>query len=217
MIFGYYDKTYPDLMPGDNALVQTNEINNAIASTGHYDDYAVPMDGWTWEVNPQNPNGHWVWVPPIDDKSSTGGSSGRPDDCLADYMLTSRSYYHLAYGESPLDMMDDTLVKYTSAVSGGRYRGVSATLHQSALTWKGVQAEVTAGRPMAFVVDTDANGDTDHIVAVIGYCELGGAKLYAFYSTWDNTIWWGNFDKMHNGNFYGVYAGVMFEISLTTL
>ena len=130
-------------------------------------------------------------------------------------MLTSRSVHKLAYGESPLDMVDKALVSYVNYLHPGEYNTVSATLRQSALTWKGVQTEINAGRPMAFIVDVDGDGQTDHIVACIGYCGLGGAKLYAFYSTWDNSLWWGNFAKCQGGatcNLYGVYAGVMFDI-----
>jgi hypothetical protein len=118
-------------------------------------------------------------------------------------------------------MVDDALLGYVSYksphLSDGTtdlYVGTATDLRGAALSWRIVQSEVDAGRPMAFTVDMNADGQTDHMVAVIGYAEIGGARLYAFYSTWDDTVWWANFDMMHKGNYYGVFGGVLFSISL---
>ena len=84
------------------------------------------------------------------------------------------------------------------------------------MTWQLLKEEINVShRPMVFLVDSNGDGQTDHLVAVVGYAELGGANLYAFYSTWDHSLWWANFDKMHKGNFYGFYASVMFSVGLT--
>jgi probable HAF family extracellular repeat protein len=81
-----------------------------------------------------------------------------------------------------------------------------------ALTWSIVKQEIVEDHPMVFFVDSNVDGVPDHFVTVIGYCELDNANLYAFYSTWDFGIWWASFDSNKKGNFFGVNAGVAFEI-----
>jgi hypothetical protein len=37
--------------------------------------------------------------------------------------------------------------------------------------------------------------------------------MFAFYSTWDNNVWWALFDIMKEGNFYGVFAATTFSVA----
>jgi hypothetical protein len=213
MILGYYDSMgYDMLLPGD-ASTQTPEVNQLIASERHYLDYALPMDGWIWVPDQTEQGGHWEWQDVIPDISSDGVFNY---DCLADFMHTSQSAYGVTYGVSEAAAFNEGIIDYVEWISQGQYVSQSQELRGSSLSWNELKTEINASRPMAFVVDSDADGQTDHIVTVIGYCEVGGARLYACQSTWDNTIWWANYDNMHKGNFYGVYAGVTFSIGLTS-
>jgi uncharacterized membrane protein len=208
MVLGYWDSNgYDELVKGPqgNEMFQSDEANAMIASENHVRDYVYPLDGWVEK------DGTLVWVDVKPDKSELGGATD--DDCLADFMHTSRSKDGLVYGQSFVDMVDDALVDYTEWASDGSYRGTASVLRERSLEWEEVQAEIDAARPMVFVIDWNGDGATDHLVTVLGYCEVGNARLYAFYSTWDDYVWWACFDVMDEGSFYGVYAGVMFSIS----
>jgi len=201
MVLGYWDGNgFPSLVPG-SAVDQTSEVDAMIASPEHDQDYAIYL-----EIKDTSDD-------IVTDLSQLGGA--HDDNCLADFMHSSFSSENLAYGQSKLDMIDDALVEYTNWISMGLYAGECSILHQSALTWQDIQNEVNAGRPMLCMVDSNADGSTDHLVTLIGYCELGSARLYACFSTWDQTIWWANFDNMHKGNYFGVYAGMTFQIAWT--
>ncbi len=94
MVMGYWDSHgYPDLVEGD-ASTQTAAVNAMIADDGgnpvcapgelnHYQDYACPVE--------------WSWALTLPDKSELGGEI-HPDNCLADFMLTSRSSESNNYG-----------------------------------------------------------------------------------------------------------------------
>ncbi len=210
MLLGYWDaKGFGELVKGPqgNEMYQSDEVNAMIASESHVEDYVYPLDGWV-----EQPDGSFVWVDLQPDKSELGGASD--DDCIADFMHTSRSADGLVYGLSYVDMVDDALLGYASWASQGDYVGSAEVFHQSAMTWEILVSEVDATRPMFFVVDWDGDGETDHSVAVVGYCEVGKARLYAFHSTWDDRLWWAEFDMMKPGNFYGVFAGVTMSLSL---
>jgi len=82
MLLGYWDAHgYPSLIPGSNDW-NTNQtiIKNAIASPGHISDYAL-YDG----VN------DYGWEDPYTDMSEINPGGTHVDDCLADFMGTSRS------------------------------------------------------------------------------------------------------------------------------
>jgi probable HAF family extracellular repeat protein len=204
MLVGYWDSMgFGDLVAGPqgNEMYQSSEVNAMIASQGHIDDYVYPLDGWI----------DGVWVDIQDDNSTHGGA--HPDDCVADFMHTSRSADGLVYGQSYADMVDEALMGYTDWASGGRYVGTASTFHQGSMSWADLQAQVDVSRPMVFVVDWNGDGESDHLVTVVGYCEIGKAQMFAFYSTWDNNVWWALFDIMKEGNFYGVFAATTFSVA----
>ena len=202
MLLGYWDgHGYPNLVDGD-AMDWTSEgVQSMIASPEHYTDYA--RYGGI-EDTPGNI---------VTDLSELGGA--HEDNCLADFMHSSFSSEQLPYGVSLLNMVDIGLMEYTAWKSMGRNVGNCTILHQNALKWQDLQAEINAKRPLALMIDSNADGSTDHLVTVIGYCELGAARLYACWSTWDNTLWWANFDNMHKGNYFGFFAGMTFQMAWT--
>jgi uncharacterized membrane protein len=211
MLLGYWDATgFGELVKGPqgNEMYQSDEVNTMIASQSHIDDYAWPYDGWV-EIN-----GEMVWVPLTADRSENGTATD--DDCIADFMHTSRSAEGLVWGQSYANMADDALVEYTTWASGGDYVANVESLQMGSLTWEILQSEVNAAHPMVFVIDWNGDAVTDHLITVFGYCEVGNAQLYAFYSTWDNYVYWALFDLMHEGNFYGVSSGITFSISLAS-
>ena len=209
MVLGYWDAIgFGDLVKGPqgNETFQSDEVNATIASQGHIDDYVYPLDGWV--------NGEWLGILP--DNSSIPNSDPHPDDCVADFMHTSRSADGLVWGQSYANMVDEALVEYTTWASDGDYVASVESLQMGSLTWEILQYEVNAARPMIFVIDWNGDAETDHLVTVFGYCEVGNAQLYAFYSTWDNYVYWALFDVMHEGNFYGVSSGITLSISLAS-
>lgn len=80
MVIAYYDTRYLNLIPG-SARYQNEIVNNFIASPGHVADYAMPMDS----------AGHLV-----PDMSVFG--TDRENDCIADYLGTSRYSRRNYYG-----------------------------------------------------------------------------------------------------------------------
>ncbi len=82
MLFGFWDAHgYSNLIPGSNDW-STNETNikNSIASPGHITDYAL-----------YNDVDDYGWSDPYTDISEINPSSAHADNCLADFMGTSRS------------------------------------------------------------------------------------------------------------------------------
>jgi hypothetical protein len=77
-----------------------------------------------------------------------------------------------------------------------QYKGYLFTARnwdQSYFTWQRLTAEIDAGRPMLFTVDSNGDGSVDHFVPVFGYEDRGVNGLwYACYTTWseDETPAW---------------------------
>jgi len=208
MIIGYWDRNgFGDLVNGNSdTLVQTPDVNAMIASKEHYEDYSL---GWDAASKKWVLDNSQVILP---DNSSVG--TPHQPNCLADFMHTSWSSDGLWYGATDCNSVCDALEQYTA--SKGAYVGVATQLHAASLSWKDLKYQVDTNHPMAMTIDYNGDGDTDHLVTVIGYCEIGSARLYAFYSTWDYSIWWANFDLMHKGIYYGVYSGFTFDITDVT-
>jgi len=212
MIIGYWDAHgFGGLVKGEPVLLQTPDVNNMIASPKHIAEYALYPDGKT-EDTCENL---------VHDLSES--DNHHPDDCLADYMHTSQSRvpYKLGYGLSLASMVDDALIAYTENAtrltgSSGQYFGYSKELPGASFSWADLRLQVDTQHPMVVTVDYNGDGDTDHLVTVVGYCQIGSARLYAFHSTWDNTIYWGSFEMMKKGVCYGVYSGFTFDITDVT-
>jgi hypothetical protein len=207
MAIGYWDgQGYGALVPGD-ASTQTAAVNTMIASgnthvvTGtHYSDYAYPEDYYpNLQLDLSEP-------PPGDEPA---------DQCVADYMKTSQSAYGNYYGWSWFMHIGIALQGYTRQALGGDYYGITEDLYMlwdGSLNWDSLRTEIDAGRPMVFLVDTDADGSTDHFVTVIGYAETGGVQYYACHNTWDLNVHWYEFAPLAQGQYWGVFGATTYRI-----
>ena len=191
MVIGYWDtQGYDDLVVGD-ATTQTSDVDNMIASPEHYADYALPIDGTSTGILP--------------DKSSTGGAHA--NNSVADWMQTSWSSRNNYYGWSWFSNMDDGLDGYAQAQGYTDANAWNETW--GAFEWNDLVAEVDAGRPMLFLVDTEGNGLTNHIITAIGYDAT--TNQYAAHDTWDYSVHWYDFAPLGSGQPYGIYGATFFD------
>jgi hypothetical protein len=208
MVLGYWDgKGFDDLIPG-SAASETVEVTQAIASGGsssspsptgtpqHYEDYCRPEDSRPTLV---------------DDEATTLDRMPHSDNCIADFMLTSRSTALNYYGWS---WSSDVIPAFNGYVSL-RSRRYAPTAHQynfgASLTFDLVKREIDAGRPMVFIVDSSGDGETDHLVAVIGYND-GPPQTFIYYDTWDLVPHESEFRGMSDTYQWGVWAGWSFSL-----
>jgi hypothetical protein len=212
MAIGYYDGLdYDELIPGD-ASGQTTAVNQAIASGGdssnpnppgseqHYEDYSRPEDPLPGSIQ-------------TDDYISNGRSP-HLNNCIADYMDTSKSTRDLHYGQS---WFSDVGPAFTSYVNQQHY-GASCQVHVmeegGSLTWALLTKEIDNGRPMAFYVDTDADGSGDHLVTVVGYRDTPSLQ-YGCLDTWPpaDVVRWCDFQKVGSGQPWGIWGGWSFHMT----
>ena len=191
MIIGYWDgHGYSNLVVGD-AQTQNSSVNSMIASPEHYADYALPMDNYGTGI--------------LDDKSSTGGA--HESNCVADWMKTSWSSRGNYYGWSRYSDMDNGLEEYARSMGYSDADAWNETW--GGFTWTDLVGEIDAGRPMLFLVDTNANGGTDHIITAIGYDAT--TNQYAAYNTWDDSVHWYDFAPVSSGQPWGIYGATFFD------
>lgn len=204
MVIGYWDgHGFDDLVPGD-AFTQTAEVNEMIASEGiasNYTDYCEPLD----------------YYPDLSlDLSEPPSGDEHPDECLADYMKTSQSYHDNLYGWSWFYHVGSAMKDYSHQALGSSDHFVfTKNLYmpwEGSLNWDSFRAELDAGRPMVFLVDTDADGYTDHFVTAIGYDVIADVPYYACLNTWDDSIHWFEFAAIAEGQDWGIFGGVTFRI-----
>lgn len=202
MVIGYWDgQGYSDLVPGD-ASTQTPAVNEVIASEGpasNYTDYCEPRDDGG---------------PPIADLSEPPPGDEHEDECLADYMKTSQSFYTNWYGHSWFTHVGPALRDYVRQVFGpGNYAGVTTNLRalDGSMSWDNLRAEIDAGRPLILLVDETGEGDMRFVTAV-GYGTLGQTQRYACYNTIDADLHWYEFALMAPGQPWGISDGVTFQI-----
>ena len=189
MVLGYYDGLgFPDLFPGD-AKIQTDLINQKIASEEHYLDYGLPIDS-----------------PPLllPDKSELPEGDEHADNCLADYMWTSQSVYSNYYGWTWGTDVKFGMEEYVRATTS--YAIIATTNRFFNIMWTAVKNEILSNRPMIFFVDTDADGEPDHFVTVIGVAEENGVAYYGCYNTWDTGIHWYPYRQNAPGVSWGVHS-----------
>ena len=197
MVLGYWDSHgFDDLVSG-NALTQTPDVDAMIASTENYDDYCVPIDS-----------------PPtlLPDLSEPPAGDEHADNSLADFMKTSQSAHDNYYGWSWFNHMDDALSGYVELVAPAYFTSVQ-NWYFNDFSWEAFKAEIDAGRPPVFLVDTDGDGYTDHFVPAIGYSEDGGTNQYACLNTWDQDVHWYEYQKISAGQPWGIYGATTFFIS----
>jgi len=208
MLIGYWDMHgFSKLILGDSST-QTAAVNQVIASDQHYQDYSLPKDSY--------PN-------LLADKSQTGGAHA--DNCLADFMKTSWSSRGNYYGWGYLSDLAGGLDYYTAYVNqtyGSAYTSYTSIEYlvssiYNPFSWSKLVYSINHNKPLVFLVDSNGDGDTDHFVPAIGYRTSNGYQEYACYDTWDTDIRWEKFLPMANGQPWGIYSAVSFNISLTTI
>ncbi len=185
MIVGYWDAHgFPNLIPGPNDWDTNRQaVLDMIASPGHIRDYV-----------------------PYPDREATPEDPYHADDSVADFTHTSRD--PLLYGWSTYSFQGRGIRDYAV------YRGYAGSLtfeRTYTWLWGPFVGEIDAGRPVEFLVDTDADSRTDHFVTVIGYDSTPGELKYACYTTWDHQLRWFPYRQLGAGTQWGVYAGVFFE------
>ncbi|OPX21648.1 MAG: hypothetical protein B1H04_06310, partial [Planctomycetales bacterium 4484_123] len=186
MILGYWDTVaYPNYFPGD-ASTQTNDVNDRIASSGHIADYVPTPD--------RTP------PPPY-----------HTDDCIADFMLTSRVPDR--HGWSNFGNVDDGFIDYSDFVGYSAAHSWNETYGD--LTFGDLKAEIDAGRPMMFLVDSDGDGGTDHFVPIVGY-RTDPSNQYGCHTTWNRApgeplVHWYDWQGKSNGHPWGIHGGTYFH------
>ncbi|MDD3829085.1 MAG: C39 family peptidase [Anaerolineae bacterium] len=194
MVMGYWDGRGFDALVSGSAATQTSAVNAMIASSGNYNDYCLPLD-----------------EPPtmLPDRSEPPAGDEHPDDCVADLMKTSQSAYNNYYGWSYFNVIDDAMSGYPAMVAP-QYSVTTQNRVWGDFTWTSYRAEIDAGRPVVLLVDTDADGTTDHFVTGIGYDT--STNQYACRDTWDTGVHWFSFAQLAPGQPWGIYGATLFRI-----
>ena len=189
MVVGYWDMHgYSSLILGSSST-QTASVNSAIASRGHYADYSKPLDNTQTGI--------------FYDKSTLGGAHA--NNCIADWMHTSWSADNQYWGWSTFSRVGMAIDSYCEWKGYTNFTTTNKTW--SELTWSDFKAEIDAGRPMVFLVDTTGSGSTNHFVPVIGYDET--THRYACYNTWDTKIHWYDYAQLAQGQQWGIYGAIL--------
>jgi hypothetical protein len=203
MVIGYWDSHGFDGLVAGKTVTQTAAVNEMIASEGpasNYSDYCEPIDSYP-DLFPDRSE------PPPGDEHS--------DECLADFTKTSQSAYSNRYGWSWFSDIDRGLENYTHQVMASLGASSSAEnlrMSNGTLNWEIFQAEMDAGRPMVLLIDTDSDGKTDHFVTAVGYGLIQDVPHYACHNTWDHNVHWFEFAPLAEGQSWGLFGGVSFQI-----
>ena len=196
MLLGYWDgRGFGNLVEGD-ASTQTQAVDDMMSSSGNYLDYCLPIDNWPDLFS---------------DLSEPPPGDEHVDDCVADFMETSQSYYDNRYGWSWYSDMDDALREYVAEFCPN-YSATVENLPWGAFTWERFCAEIDANRPVILLVDTDGNGSTDHFVTALGYGDQTGTNSYACRNTWDTWVHWYDFAQMSYWQPWGIYGATTFSL-----
>ncbi len=184
MLLGYWDAHgYEDLIPGSNDW-DTNQaaIEDAIASQEHVDDY--------WGSDDPPPH--------------------HPDNCVADFMETSRG--SLGDGVTYLSKVDNGLRDYlawkdypeVSSYNVGFWSGF----------WDVLVQEIDQGRPLLLYVDSGSDGLADHFITAVGYDDTGGAQRYLAYNTYDRQVHTHEASQVAPGQLYGIHSATLVTLSV---
>ena len=216
MVIGYWDHFWDaqgyDWVINGSATTQTSMINEVIASSigtqNHYSDYSLPLDDPSTGL--------------LADKSELPVGDEHPNNSIADYMYTSRSWNGSYYGSSWFSDVSPALIDYLNMVNPGEFIVNSTTSGYSdgTFNWNMFKAEIDAGHPMVLLVDSDGDGNTDHFISAIGYDDSTGLQKYAAYNTWDALVHWYDFGPKTFGKPWGIHGGtslsIVREVSTTT-
>jgi uncharacterized protein (TIGR02145 family) len=193
MIIGYYDSQgFPDLIEGE-ASTQSTDVNNAIASDLHYNDYSLPLD--------YSPN-------LLKDKSELGGA--HTSNSIGDFMKTSWSSRQNYWGWSWASDVAPAFSGFVSLKNSLYIVTNSYIYFSNPDRWNLFKNEIDNNRPVVLLVDSNGDGSTDHFVTGIGYDD--NTSMYAIYDTWDNNIHWYQWRSMSSGYAWGIYGFNIFQI-----
>lgn len=200
MVLGYYDTHgYSSIFSGD-ASTQTAAVDQAIASTGHYNDYSLPLDYY--------PN-------LLPDLSEVPFGDEHPNNSIADFMNTSRSadgnYYGWSWSSDIVSSFEDYLSYATT------YSGTCHTQYLSSFSFAAFMNEMNNNRPMMALVDTDGDGYTDHFITLVGYKQELGVDYYACYQTWDYTVHYYSWTEIASSHPWGIYCVYTFTMVPTSV
>jgi hypothetical protein len=196
MLAGYYDSHgFPNLFPGD-ASTRTTAVSSAIASTQHIDDYAKPNENT---------------LPVQADKSELPAGDEHTNNCIADYMLTSRSIIGNIWGWSKGVDIKPSWENYIANFTP-EYTGSATQYYYNSSTWDTLISNIDRNKPMLLLVDTNTDGLTDHFVIANGYKIENDIKYYGCFNTWDVVQHWYQFQQMAAGVSWGVARCYTFSI-----
>jgi hypothetical protein len=192
MIIGYWDDHgYPNLITagvGTNSWTTNQQgVKDTIASPGHIRDYVPTPD----RVPPEPPD------PP---------DPYHDDDSVADFMGASRDPLGLGWSYENLQCVG--MVDYAKYCGYPYAHGFYAYFGG---LWDIFVAEIDAGRPMEFFVDTDGDNTASHFVTAIGYDDTPGALQYYCYDTYDHTEHPYAFARKAKDQLYGIESGSWFN------
>ena len=162
----------------------TGAVNDMIASPEHSYDY------WGWGDGKDR-----VPPPPFHD-----------GNCVADFMWANRGSI-LKDGESYENAQYVGMVNYAKYCGYPYANGFYAYFGG---LWDIFVAEIDAGRPMEFFVDTNGDNIASHFVTAIGYDDTPSALKYACYDTYDSNVHWYAFAGTASGQLYGIQSGSWF-------
>lgn len=209
MVIGYWDAHgFSKLYPGtSNSSTQDSNVDEMIASSlqtySHVNDYAYPIETDTSGM--------------LTDNYLQLGYTPHTDNSLADFMLTSRSTRGNQYGWSYFSDVRPTFLNYVQYINSHydrAYHASSTNYYYSSSLWSQYVAEIEAGRPVVFLVDSSGDGWTDHFVTGTGYGYSQGQPVYRLNHTWDrDTEYWAYFRPMQSGQYWGIYGMTTFRIS----
>ncbi|MCK4300591.1 MAG: hypothetical protein KAX80_13705, partial [Planctomycetes bacterium] len=194
MVIGYWDTHgYGNLVLGDASDTSGNlaNIQAMMASSEHYNDYSLPIDD----------SGTGILL----DASSLGGA--HTDNCVADFMQTSWSSWMQWYGWSRFSRVDNGfegwagLQGYSDADAWNEVYGADS--------WGNFVAEIDAGYPVVFLVDTNGDGGTDHYITAVGYDD--STMQYAAYNTWNSSLHWYDFALVSEHQAWSIYGATYFR------
>jgi hypothetical protein len=197
MLCGYYDSHgFPGLLPGD-AATQTTAVNSAIASTEHIDDYAKPKE---------------TALPVQPDKSELPAGDEHTNNCIADFMLTSRSIIGNIWGWSKGVDIKPSWENYIANYAPEYVAAATQYYYNDIPIWDTLVSNIDKNKPMLLLVDTNLDGLTDHFVIVNGYKIENDKNYYGCFNTWDSNQHWYEFAQMGSGIQWGVARCYTFSI-----
>ena len=205
MVIGYLDTLgYSSLFDGE-AETQSEAVSQGIASQrtagnpAHYEDYSLPMDSSAPSL--------------IADRSAAPVGDEHASDSIADFMKTSWSSEGNRYGWSWGSHIIPSFTSYMASRYPSYHTNTASYYMPSSLTWSVLTTSINNNRPMVFLVDTNADGSTDHFVTVIGYNDTP-TKQYACLDTWNpaSEVRWVNFATISSGVAWGIWGGWSLDI-----